>query len=81
MSPKLNLKMILTCGLYFSMDPSLLEYEGVGCILKYPSGKRTLISCILEFQCTNNTVEYESHIKGLKKEVVMKLKLINTFGD
>jgi ribonuclease HI len=57
------------------------EGEGVGCILKYPNGKRILIACRLEFQCTNNTIEYEALIQGLKKEVDMKVKLIKVFGD
>jgi hypothetical protein len=31
------------------------EGAGVGCILKDPKGKKNLIACRLEFQCTNNT--------------------------
>jgi hypothetical protein len=47
--------------------------EGVGCNLKDPKGKIILIACRLEFQCTNNIVEYKSLIQGLKKEVDMKV--------
>jgi ribonuclease HI len=58
-----------------------LEGAGVGCILKDPEGKKTLIACRLEFQCTNNTVEYEALLQGLKKEVDLKEKKIKVFGD
>jgi ribonuclease HI len=58
-----------------------LEGVGVGYILKDPNGKKTLIACKLEFQCTNNTVEYESLIQGLKKEMDMKVRKIKVFGD
>jgi ribonuclease HI len=51
------------------------------CILKDPNGKKTLIACRLEFQCTNNIVEYEALIQGLKKVVDMKARKIKVFGD
>jgi ribonuclease HI len=57
------------------------ESAGVGCILEDPKGKRNLISCRLEFQCTNNTFVYEALIQGLRKVVDLKVKLIKVFGD
>jgi ribonuclease HI len=66
--------------LFFNGSKSL-EGAGVGCILKDSSGKRTLIACRLEFQCTNNIVEYEALIQGLKKAVDMKVKMVKVFGD
>jgi hypothetical protein len=39
-----------------------------------------LFACRLEFQCTNNTVEYESLLQGMKKIVDLKAKKIKVFG-
>ena len=44
--------------LYFDGSKSQ-EGLGVGCILIDPKGKHNFLSCRLEFECTNNTVEYE----------------------
>jgi ribonuclease HI len=57
------------------------EGAGVGCILKDPKGKKTLIAFGFEFQCTNNTVEYESLIQGLRKSMDLKVKLLKVLGD
>jgi ribonuclease HI len=43
------------------------EGVGVGCLIVDPQGKCSFISCKLEFECTNNTIEYESLVQGLKK--------------
>jgi ribonuclease HI len=58
-----------------------LEVSGVGCILKDPKGKKTLIACILEFQCTNNTAKYEALLQGLKMAVDLKANKNKVFGD
>ena len=42
--------------LYFDGSKSK-EVSGPGCILINHKGKRHLLSCRLEFECTNNTVE------------------------
>ena len=47
---------------------------GAGCILLDPHKNKFLISCRLEFQCTNNTAEYEALILGLKKALDLKVK-------
>ena len=47
------------CSLYFDGSKSR-EGVGVGCVLIDPKGNKTFISCRLEFECTNNTIEYES---------------------
>jgi probable phosphoglycerate mutase len=57
------------------------EGAGAGFILKDPKGNKSLISCRLEFQCTNNIVEYEALIHGLRKALDMKVKLLRMFGD
>ena len=38
-------------------------------------------SCILEFECTNNTAEYEALIQGLKKAIQFKVKNLKVYGD
>jgi hypothetical protein len=52
--------------------------EGIGydCILIDPNGKHTLISCRLEFQCTNNMTKYEVLVQGLKNVLYLNVKCI-----
>jgi hypothetical protein len=54
--------------LYFDGSKS---QEGLGevCILIDLKGKRNFLSCKLEFECTNNTIEYEALVHGLKKSI------------
>jgi ribonuclease HI len=66
--------------LFFDGSKSL-EGAGVGCILKDPDGKKVMIACRLEFQCTNNIVEYEALLQGLRKEIDLKENKIKVFGD
>jgi len=47
--------------LYFYSSKSN-EGAGVRYILNHPKGNKTLIACILDFECTNDTVEYEAII-------------------
>jgi hypothetical protein len=46
-------------SLYFEGSKSK-EGVGAGCVLIDPTGNKTFISCWLEFECTNNTTEYEA---------------------
>ena len=39
------------------------------------------LSCRLEFECTNNTVEYEALIQGLKNAIEFKVKNLKVYGD
>jgi ribonuclease HI len=57
--------------------------EGVreGCILIDPEQHKTLISYHLDFECTNNTIEYEALVQGLKKSIDLKVKCLRVFGD
>lgn len=57
------------------------EGAGVGCVLIDPVKKKTLIACILEFDCTNNVVEYEALIQGLKKAIDLGVKDLKVFRD
>jgi len=38
-------------------------------------------SCRLEFECTNNTIEYEALIQGLYKAIDLKVQYLKVFGD
>jgi ribonuclease HI len=57
------------------------EGVGVGCIFINPQGKHSFMSCRLEFECTNNTVEYEVLVQGLKKAIDLNIKELVVFGD
>ena len=35
----------------------------------------------MEFSCTNNTVEYEALIQGLKKAIDLNIKELIAYGD
>jgi len=58
-----------------------LEGPGVGCIPKDMKGRKNLIACILELPCTNNIVEYEALLQGLRKAIDLKDEKIKVFGD
>jgi ribonuclease HI len=51
------------------------------CILIDPKGKQNFLSWKLEFQCTNNTVEYEALVQGIKKSIDLNIKELKVFGD
>ena len=55
-----------TWTLYFDGSKSK-EGAGVAFLLIEPKGNKTCIACRIEFNCTNNIVEYEALIQGLKK--------------
>ena len=46
-----------------------------------PIGNKTFIACRLEFNCTNNIVEYEALIQGLKKAIDLDIKVLIAYGD
>ena len=43
--------------------------------------KKILITCRMEFKCTNNVVEYEALIQGLKKALYLGVKELKVYGD
>ena len=43
--------------------------------------KKHFLSCRLEFECTNNTAEYEALVQGLKKAIELKVKNLKVYGD
>jgi ribonuclease HI len=66
--------------LYFDGSKSQ-EGLGAGCILIDPKGKQNFLSYRLEFECTNNTAEYEALVQGLKKAIDLNIKELKVFGD
>eukprot|EP00253_Pinus_taeda_P013068 PITA_13068 len=40
-----------------------------------------MLSCGLEFECTNNTTEYEALVQGLYKAIGHKVQYLKVFGD
>jgi ribonuclease HI len=67
-------------SLYFDGSKSR-EGAGVGCLLIDPKGNKTFIACRLEFDCTNNTTEYEALLQGLKKSIDLDVQCLVVFGD
>jgi len=67
-------------SLYFDGSKSS-EGSGAGCILVSPEGEKTMLSCRLEFECTNNTAEYEALVQGLYKAIGLKVQNLKVFGD
>ena len=46
-----------------------------------PEKNRHFLSYRLEFECTNNTVEYEALVQGLRKSIELNVKNLKVFGD
>jgi len=66
--------------LYFGGSKSS-EGAGAGCILVSPEGEKNMLSCRLEFECTNNTAKYEALFQGLYKAIGLKVQYLKLFGD
>jgi len=54
---------------------------GAGCILVSPEGEKTMLACKLEFECMNNTIEYEALVQGFYKFICLDIKYIQVCGD
>jgi ribonuclease HI len=65
--------------LYFDGSKSK-EGAGAGCVLIDPVGNKTLIACLLEFECTSNTTEYEALLQGLRKALDLKIHNLVVFN-
>jgi ribonuclease HI len=66
--------------LYFDGSKSK-EGAGAGCIIIDPAGNKTLLTCRLEFECTNNVAEYEALLQGLRKALDMCIQNLIVFDD
>ena len=69
-----------TWTLYFDGAKSK-EGAGASCLLVDPQGNKTCIACRMEFNCTNNAMEYEALIQGLKKAIDLNIEELITYGD
>jgi ribonuclease HI len=61
-------------GQYFVMDHGGTFGAGVVAVLISPSKMKTSYAAKLEFQCTNNIVEYEAVLLGLRKLKAMGIR-------
>ena len=75
-----NVDNSLFWSLYFDGSKSS-EGSGSGCILVSRDGEKTMLSCRLEFEYTNNTTEYEALVQGLYKAINLKVQYLKVFGD
>ena len=57
-----------------------LEGSGSICVLIDPKKNKHFLSCRLEFECTNNTSEYEALVQGLRKAIELKVKNMKVYG-
>ena len=57
------------------------EGVGVGWILIDPHSNKKMLACRLEFYYTNNFVEYEALVQGLRKPLDIQVKCIEVFDD
>ncbi|XP_061965340.1 uncharacterized protein LOC133689500 [Populus nigra] len=55
--------------------------NGAGAVIISPDKKKYPISIKLQFECTNNTAEYEACILGLEAALEMKIKKLDVYGD
>ena len=46
-----------------------------------PKKNKHFLSCRLEFECTNNTTEYEALVQGLRKAIELKVENLKVYGD
>ncbi|XP_075645632.1 uncharacterized protein LOC142616725 [Castanea sativa] len=60
---------------------SKLHAGGIGVILKSPEGDKLKYTACLWYQITNNKVEYEALLKGLKLAKSLRAELIVVQGD
>ena len=58
-----------------------MEGSGASCVLIDPKKNKHFLSCRLEFECTNNTTEYEALVQGLRKAIELKVKNLKVYGD
>ena len=55
--------------------------NGVGVVVISPEGYHTPFTSRLCFDCTNNMVEYEASILGLKAAIDLRIKFLSVYGD
>ena len=64
------------------MDGSSTQYAGgIGVVLQSPEGDKMTYKVRLQYQATNNEVEYETLLKGLKLAKSIETESILILGD
>ena len=69
-----------TWKLYFDGASNILGH-GIGAILISPEGEYCPFTARLNFDYTNNVVEYEAHIMGLQAAIDEKVKNLKVYKD
>ena len=67
-------------AIYFDGSKTL-EGSGSGYVLIDPKKNKHFLYCRLEFECMNNTGEYDALVQGLKKAIELKIKNLKVYGD
>jgi ribonuclease HI len=57
------------------------EHNGFGIVLVSPTGEIHTMSYILEFSCTNNTVEFETLLLGIKNALNLGCTHLSVFRN
>ena len=60
---------------------STLYVGGIGVILKFPEADKLKYAARLQYQTTNNEVEYEALLKGLKLAKSLEVESVVVKGD
>ncbi|KAA3467005.1 RNA-directed DNA polymerase (Reverse transcriptase), Ribonuclease H-like protein [Gossypium australe] len=55
--------------------------NGIGAILVSPNGDHYPFTCKLDFDCTNNMVEYEAYIMGIRAAIERKIRVLEVYRD
>ncbi|XP_017978295.1 PREDICTED: uncharacterized protein LOC108662437 [Theobroma cacao] len=66
--------------MYFDGASNALGH-GIGTVLVSPNEKYYPATARLNFNCTNNMVEYEALLMGLQAAIEMKVRTIEVYGD
>ena len=53
----------------------------IGAVIISPQGCHTPFTARLCFDCTNNMVEYETCIMGIKAAIDLRIKFLSVYGD
>ena len=76
-----NFRVDLYSWTLFFYGSKYEEEFGAGYVLIDPKGTKIMISCRLEFECTNNVAEYEALFQGLRKASDFGAQVIECYGD
>ncbi|XP_052478359.1 uncharacterized protein LOC128033904 [Gossypium raimondii] len=55
--------------------------NGIGAVLVFPNGDHYPFTSKMDFDCTNNMVEYKACIMGIRAAIERKIKILEVYGD